>query len=207
MLNRVIFSLVVLSFLFLMPSFSQTTDVNLRVDSAFTTINPDTASFGSTFFYAYAVKNMDTVVYASTIYIMAKANNKPAFILDSISPVQLMAGDTIMRYKDDSITPLKYDGGINILVIWPDVPANFHNTNVDSVRKQVDVSGSVSLKDFRNEQLIEIYPNPASSKLQFQAVVKGDGVWSRCAGRVGRAAKPSGHRGTGTGEGKRGSRG
>lgn len=127
-----------------------------------TVVQPGVVDFGDTVYYSFNVRNVGTVPFAGNLQIMRRKDSTNTYMIDSIAGVNLPVNGSIPVFVEDIVTLARYDGGINILVIWPTatVPGVVIST-IDSVFGEVFVNpttGTDEGKAFRGSTL---YPNPA----------------------------------------------
>lgn len=130
---------------------------------------PDPVNQQDSLYFNFVVKNTGSQNYNDSLYIVRQVN---AFI-DTIATIPQVILDTTPSDSEfistgEMVTPARYGGGINVVVIWPTAPNSLIVTGTDSLVQEVTVIGSTSLPEPHGESMFLVFPNPTMDRIRFR---------------------------------------
>lgn len=142
---------------------SQTVVFTVSYDSI-TVVQPGVVNFGDSVNFTFTVGNIGTVPFNGSLLIMRRKDSTLTYQIDSITGVNIPVNGTIPVFTQDSVSSARYDGGINILVIWPTATMpGVAITTIDTVRGDVWVNTSTAAGEGSLSKGTTLYPNPATN--------------------------------------------
>lgn len=119
---------------------------------------------GLTLGFSFDVGNLGNATFSDSLTIMAKAGNNPPFVLKELGVQTIPVGSWLPVTASDTVSSARYDGGVNIVVIWPTTPSviigrdsSFDTVNVILLGVKDGASNFLELVAFPNPAGDEIY--------------------------------------------------
>ena len=153
---------------------AQTPIFSVSYDSS-TVVSPTLVQYGDSIQITFNVSNVGTVDFNGDLVINRSIDSVQFYRLDSITGVSIPAGGSYTVNTADTIFSARYDGGINILVIWPTAMGSSGVIpTIDTVFGEVYVDTTImGVKAPAPSRIPIIYPNPAQDKLFLQIPTNG----------------------------------
>ncbi len=133
-------------------------------DSLMGLISPNNVALNDTVTYAFNVENIGNVDFSDTLIINARVGSNTFVLADlgvQFIPVFGSEPFTVI----DTVTLARYDGGVNVVVIWPTSPHISGDSTMDSLTVQL-----VGIKDgSKNFLNIQAFPNPTNGDIYLRS--------------------------------------
>lgn len=138
------------------------TNVVFSVQWDTSSVSPSTLFFGDSLFMDFNIVNVGTADYVGEILILRQRDSITTIALDTTPVVTIPVGDTLPYSGAHIVQQAQYDGGINILVIWP-AGVSVPTTTLDTIYDYVNVLDTIvqGTKLPAADKKAKIYPNPA----------------------------------------------
>lgn len=146
--------------------------VALSIIQDSSSITPTTVNENDPLSYSLLVANLDsTQQFNGSLEIWVKANNNAPFIAYTDTVVVAQSGFATITFADLAvISSAKFDGGVNVVIVWPDSPSN--PTAVDTFMTNITVNPAMQFASkVDSKSFADIYPLPAKDLLQVRFMV------------------------------------
>lgn len=123
--------------------------------------NPSVANVGDSVMYDFTLRNQSGTPFIDSLTFHI-STNAGTFELAAFDSVSIASFDTAMFHLQDTVSLLRYGGGVNVIVVWPTSPSPIVT---DSLRDTLTVLFvSIDPKIEAHPGLI-IYPNPTRDQV------------------------------------------
>lgn len=153
---------------------AQTPIFSVSYDTS-TVVSPTLVQYGDSIQITFEVLNVGNADFNGALVINRSIDSVQFYQLDSITGVSIPAGGSFTVNTMDSIYSARYDGGINILVIWPTAMGSSGVIpTIDTVLGEVYVDTTImGVRVPTPAEIPTIYPNPAQDKIFLQIPTNG----------------------------------
>jgi hypothetical protein len=127
-------------------------------------LQTDTLPFNTNFTFTFALRNNSLFPFQGNIVLRNQINAGAIDSFPMIINATIGAGDTLTHVEADSTFAPRYGGGINVVVIWPEM-VGF--TAADSFIKIIFIdtgTAYIAPAQFRN---LKLWPNPTTDRVVF----------------------------------------
>lgn len=123
--------------------------------------NPSVANVGDSVMYDFALQNQSGVLFQDSLIFHIRTN-AGTFQLAAYDSVTIASLDTAMFHIQDSVSLLRYGGGVNVVVVWPTSPSP---VVTDSLRDTLTVIVVGIDPRIEARPGLIVFPNPSRDQI------------------------------------------